>query len=454
MRLLPVVLGILVTASVGRPCSFSCPEIPVCHLVDQAEAIVIAETVELGDLVGEKQVRARMRVERWYKRSPLVGETFAKVVNRGDEFVGRRWFVTFVRDDETGEIVQAGRCTDEPVGLTPSKIGYLERWVTRSAGSPTTLIVNTRYDGVSVAVQEGDNRFEQVSQGGVASFFGIPAATYSFDVTAPGLEPEPFESGIRATVAENECRAVRFRLRPTVKNRVSGRVIGPEGEALTGLPVSLIRYAPNGFGSTPRSTSTTAGDEGEFVFEGQEPGRYWLAVNAEAGPARPYPTVFYPGVSDLGDAAVIDLDIGGEVADLEIRIPRRLERRRRVRVRILWSDGSPAPEGRVENVRKAFGHPSEYFRYSRAFDSVPADEQGWAEIEVYESLRYWVTAATPRFGLQGESLPFEIEPGAGRWSLRCACADGTRSTRARANTSWSEMTLQSQGHSGPGLPTP
>ena len=425
-------IGVLRVASIALlgtaaalPCTFSCDSIPVCELVSTAEAIVVAKTVELGDPEGDHSIRVRMEVIRRIKDSPHIEDTFEKTITRQGAKVGGEWLIAFLRDRKTGEIEPAGECTDQPLERAGTQLAFLRAWAKGSFAALTSLSVGVGFDGVVVVAESRHGRYESISQDGVAAFHGIPPGVYTVSASAPGFEPMSAEDYQEVDLLENACGGTTLLLETT--NRVSGVVRGPEGLPVAGASVSLIKADDDGSPVSSYLRQRTTDFAGRFSFDREDPGRYWLGVNV--GSARgtaPYPATYYPDAANFAGAELLEIGPADHVSDLTIRLSRRLQPRS-IRVRVLWPDGTPARGARIARLdRWDFDDPREYFAFSQVFEASPADEDGWIEMTAYQSMQYRVRAsyvtlalaARLQEGYAGESLPIEIEPGAGPEDLQ------------------------------------
>jgi len=419
MRSVTAVLILLLSSAVAKPCSTSCVTIPVCDLVSSAEAIVAAEVENVSEDVDEHMVRVQMRVVDRYKDSPLVGETLLKVVADRDSKVGTRWLVAFLKDPQSGAIEQAGGCTDRTVESDSPEVRFLQAWTAGALDELTQLLVRTELPGITVVAEGLGRRFEGVSsKSGVVAFEGLPRGVYVVRASAPGfevLEPDYYE---KVDLLERPCGYANLRLFAT--NRLTGTVYGPEGEPVPDVAVSLIRADEQGGpGHTVYQTTDSAG---RFVFRAADPGRYWLAASTGLfKEPNPFPATFLPGTESLKAATAIELGAGDTLGEMDIHIGRRLKERS-VRVQVLWSDGSPAAGARIVGASDGrINQSTGYYSSSGNYRSSLTDEEGWANVTVYESLRYRLKASFFTWehrigrgqGEPGESLPFAINPGTG-----------------------------------------
>jgi hypothetical protein len=134
---------------------------------------------------------------------------------------------------------------------------------------------------------------------------------------------------------------------------VSGRITDDQGQPAIDVPVQLVRGSSNSQGQTFQTAgSTNADDRGEYRLYGVSPGSYYLLVGNSPGPVgrpgRPnglsaavYALSFYPGVTDVRQAATIEVRSGSEVT-ADMRVQR--ENTYRVRGRVIDSRTGQAPQ--------------------------------------------------------------------------------------------------------------
>jgi len=133
---------------------------------------------------------------------------------------------------------------------------------------------------------------------------------------------------------------------------VRGRITDDQGQPAVDVPVQLVRVLFNPQGKTFQAVgSTNVDDRGEYRLYGVSPGSYYLLVGNSPGPlgrpGRPnglspavYALSFYPGVTDVSQAAQIELKSGSEVT-ADMRVQR--QNTYRVRGRIVDSRTGQAP---------------------------------------------------------------------------------------------------------------
>jgi len=132
-------------------------------------------------------------------------------------------------------------------------------------------------------------------------------------------------------------------VRMTSTAGISGRVTDSLRQPVVAVPVHLMRYTydANGRRMLQSVIITQTDDRGEYRFYHLTPGRYYLAAGMlrEAQPARAFngvkeshPITYYPGVSDVGRAASIEVKPG---AELNMDIPMMEQPMYRIRGKVV-----------------------------------------------------------------------------------------------------------------------
>jgi hypothetical protein len=161
------------------------------------------------------------------------------------------------------------------------------------------------------------------------SFSNLPAGEYSVSADLPPnlilgslllrTPVPPFK------VATNACGEYDLNAFPT--GRISGRVVGPDGEAVSGwdaAPLHLFRsdrYKDRGDGWEDEAWRSFPESAGSFVFDHVPPGDYVLVFNYGNFDARsPYSMTFYPTARDVQHATIIHVEDGARVEDIVVRV--------------------------------------------------------------------------------------------------------------------------------------
>ena len=142
---------------------------------------------------------------------------------------------------------------------------------------------------------------------------------------------------------------------------------------------------------------------GDVQWEQLAPGRYVVALNVVRGADhdQPYRPTFYPGVTDLKDAKVIDVALGERIDLPAFRIP-DAEARLTVRGSIVRPNAS-----NVRGAQVALLSDDPYSR-GRVVSTAQSDAQGRFTLGGVEGRRYRVRAFVDSVRVSSE--PFELTP--------------------------------------------
>jgi protocatechuate 3,4-dioxygenase beta subunit len=173
-----------------------------------------------------------------------------------------------------------------------------------------------------------------------------------------GIEPGPYRFSVgnngyvRYDSARIDLTAGQLMndivVRMTQTAAVSGRITSTNGKLVAGLSVQLLRRTYNASGIPTFSTIATVqtNDLGEYRAYWITPGRYFVSANGRGGGvsimdaggefdnavqrnrnevAETYPQTFFPGVADISQAYVVDLQEGVEVRGIDLSVPRQRE---------------------------------------------------------------------------------------------------------------------------------
>jgi hypothetical protein len=126
-------------------------------------------------------------------------------------------------------------------------------------------------------------------------------------------------------VAANACAEYDLNALPT--GRISGRVVGPDGEGVSGWDAASLnlfrfdQYKENAERWADESWLNFPESAGSFVFDHVPPGDYVLVFNYGNFDARsPYSMTFYPAARDVQHAAIIHVEDGARVKDIVVRV--------------------------------------------------------------------------------------------------------------------------------------
>lgn len=260
-----------------------------------------------------------------------------------------------------------------------------------------TQIAEAQSSGAAVAAT-GAGTILLVTAGadGKFAFKDLKPATYRVAATANGFVRQ--EYGQRALNGSGRLLFVvagqpitDANIRMTQAGTISGRILDETGLPAIGAPVQLLRilytmqgkiYAPAG----PASSASTD-DRGNYRMFGLTPGRYYLLAGTQphitnllprgglpTGGSR-YSLLYYPGVTNLDQATIIEVRSGEELL-FDMRL-KKVTQLFHVRGRVINATNTPLPEEMMMVLGySTFGssgsanRPSNFDRVTGTFDVV------------------------------------------------------------------------------------
>ncbi len=169
--------------------------------------------------------------------------------------------------------------------------------------------------------------------------------TYSFSRIASIRDYDKSKNQILIRLEEK--RHASLDLLFTFANAIRGKVISPSGKPMEGVSVKAV------------STELKEGDyrgqwgrtneKGEYEIDELPVGSYILVVNADGkiDDDQPFGTLFFPGVAEFKNAAVLTLENGKILSGINIQIPKTVELIE-IKGRFVYSDGAPVIDERVK----------------------------------------------------------------------------------------------------------
>ena len=218
---------------------------------------------------------------------------------------------------------------------------------------------------------------------GAYELTGLPAGNYTVYAEVPDYYHRDPSLKRRVELVDRGCAELDFIAQN--KSQLTGRVITLEGMGLARARVQLV---PVDAEPTRLGGDVSFSDKnGRFSLERIAPGQYHLGVNLASSPDRdaPFPPTFYPGTTDRSKAMVIEISLGGETSDLEIRMPPRVTEYK-VRGFVVWADGTPAAN--VEVHLEDVNYPGWCVDNCEA----ETDAQGLFELTGYSGVSYRVVS--------------------------------------------------------------
>jgi protocatechuate 3,4-dioxygenase beta subunit len=243
------------------------------------------------------------------------------------------------------------------------------------------------------------------------------------------LEPGPYQIVVAAdSYVRHEYRQKVFGgtvvIRLTRTGNVSGHIRTTDGQPAVGAPVQLLQFVYNNNGQKTLAPAGSArtDDRGEYRLYWITPGRYFVSAGStaeqglfvrpvEAGgagnspnenPNERYSFTFYPGVSDLKSAAIVEVQPGTELSTIDFVAPRQQLYRIRGRIVDSRTGTSPATARPGITYRGMSGGGGMLSR--PAYN--PAD--GTFEISDIPSGSYYVSVSSPDNSAGTPSVPVTI----------------------------------------------
>ena len=125
-------------------------------------------------------------------------------------------------------------------------------------------------------------------------------------------------------------------------------------------------------------------EEGRYGFKFIPPGRYVLLIRFDGMTSqnRPFPKIYYSGVSDKSQAKVFAISEGQRIENYDLEVP-PLPQEYEIQGKVIWSNGKPAVGARI-------GYSSGEDSVSSY--SVKADDEGRFSFKSYEGLKLTMNA--------------------------------------------------------------
>jgi hypothetical protein len=178
----------------------------------------------------------------------------------------------------------------------------------------------------------------------VASPFGWKTNDYMVEHTSTGYEGFDPRAKPKAKnqipIMIKKGRHTALDLTFDIDTAIKGKVLSPAGKPMKGVGVMAVSTERKE--GDYRGPSDYTDEKGEFVIEEMAPGNYILVVNADGrkDADEPFGVLFYPGVTEFSNAAVIAVEAGKYVTGRIIQIPQSVELVP-IKGMFLFSDGKP-----------------------------------------------------------------------------------------------------------------
>ncbi|HEU4507096.1 MAG TPA: carboxypeptidase-like regulatory domain-containing protein [Pyrinomonadaceae bacterium] len=238
---------------------------------------------------------------------------------------GERYLVYAHRNPNNNELdVRVGHTRTRPLSEATEDLQYIRGLAQAEPGSRVfgKVLQHTQklreqpyapesLQDIKVTLQGNTQRYEVVSDSeGKFEFKRIPAGTYRLRAALPAYLSYEEQ---RLDLIGRECAPVD--VHASRRALIAGRVLDANGKPINSVPISLVpadATVEQILAEKPGWILTYTIRDGRFRFTQLEPGRYLLVINRTQSAAsrgstvsRVLPLLFYPGVTDLGEATVI-----------------------------------------------------------------------------------------------------------------------------------------------------
>lgn len=230
------------------------------------------------------------------------------------------------------------------------RVRPLSGMAVKIVGERTSVEVVTNADGVYEVydLPEGNYRVEPVYPKGTALQFPMFYGGGSSRLTArvPGAEQG------KQTIALQGSGGASIDFVVREENSISGKLVGPKGEPLSGVYVTML--PATGTASRRFSPGKTTDVEGKFTIDDFPAGEYLLVANqsGKLNGKNPFGATYFPGTSKKEEAQPVRVGHGEKVEGLTLRVP-TLERTIIVRGRVQFQDGQGVKGAWLQFARAA-----------------------------------------------------------------------------------------------------
>jgi hypothetical protein len=262
----------------------------------------------------------------------------------------------------------------------------------------------TTLRGVRVTLSSAGREFHATTDvAGRYSISGLPQGEYEIAAELPNyhVDGEPDEITLHA------YGCVQADLLMMADRRVAGIVRNENGSVVDGALVEMIRTDRLLKPWEQPILRAISDDDGSYVLEGIPQGEYYLGVNIKSTPTkqRPHPRTYYPGTTDINQAATIKIVNGAAAQKFDLRIAGRLPLVE-IQGRVLTADGkSPIGKGHPQVRFKGFGLFGQIEQ-----EAIKIDAEGRFHFELCEGVRYSAFAVAGLEPSADYSAPIEFIP--------------------------------------------
>ena len=386
-----VLLLFLFAGSSAYACSCALPK-PPCQTVWEADAVFVGtvlsvKTTDKG-LASFESRAIKISVDESFRGvASTEVELFTASIGAscGYRFdVGQQYLVYGYKGD-TGRLTTSICTRTRPLTQATEDLDYLRslavappggtikgevRRIKRSSDGNST---DSAFADIPVIIENGSERSRTTTdEKGNFIVSGLKTGAYTVSLELPkGLRAGPDKSEVK--VSDKGCASEYFVVE--TDGRLSGRVRNVSQSSVANAWLSVISADKGQYQGYTNSAYTN--EQGVYEFSKIPPGKYILQIRFDDRSSHgriPFPTMYYPGVSDPSQSTVIDLGEGQHIGDYDLTMP-DLPKQRNLEGIVIASDGRILTRARV-----AYGSDS------IIYDMLPVNAAGIFSLKVYEGV--------------------------------------------------------------------
>ncbi len=377
------------------------PKPPPCEAYWQASAVFIGRVTSLASIPVKEdgydthQNQVHFLVEKIFRGidSPEV-DLFIAATSCAYGFTkGETYLVYAYRNEKANQLSTSNCSRTQPAAQAVEDLQYLMGLASASASAriygdvmkykrdAEGTLSDQPIPRIKVTATRADKHYETMTDDkGEFSIAGLPEGSYKLSVDLPAGLTAAYGTEHEIKVVERGCAMVKVFVE--IDGRLSGKALDFKGQPMANAALGLvpINQSQNAHGGMAYSN-----EAGLFEFKRVPPGRYALVIRFDGqltSQKRPFPLMYYPGVSDINQATVINIGEGERVENYDLRMPMPLKERT-IKGLLTWADGRPATD-------VSFGYQvGEQLGYLYA---VTVDAQGRFAFSVYEGIDIFLRA--------------------------------------------------------------
>ncbi|HLM60959.1 MAG TPA: hypothetical protein VK308_09155 [Pyrinomonadaceae bacterium] len=189
-------------------------------------------------------------------------------------------------------------------------------------------------------------------------------------------------------------------------NRIDGHVVDSAGKPFERYVIKLLPLSKANNEMIPENLKDSPDHhiKGFFVFGGETPGKYVLAVEVYTPSLnRVKKRFFYPNAETAAKAQIFDINPTTKLQNLKVEIPLTI---RDINGEVLWSDGTSVGS-RGWLVLKRLETENEKENVSFDWEST---KDGKFTIQAFEGFEYWIHTEVTYFDTEGKFTETKVKP--------------------------------------------